>query len=200
MTSDEMKRVIAARLAFEEEFAKQASASEWPRVEASLNRAMAQVIARDFELLEDGRSERAVAHRLAVYLEGEFPAWHVDCEFNRQGDGRASDGQRDRKQVSSEPPLLEESKEGSGVAEVDPDIIVHRRRKRLNLLAIEVKAVTSAGIKRDRVKLRKYLSEPELNYTFAALVLYRIGANFGFLPVERIPHLTAGDSSAPVSD
>jgi hypothetical protein len=39
---------------------------DWSEIKWRVEAAMAKVVERDFELLEDGPSERAVAHRLAV--------------------------------------------------------------------------------------------------------------------------------------
>ena len=30
-------------------------------------------------------NERSLTHKLAEYLQCEFPDWHVDCEYNRHG-------------------------------------------------------------------------------------------------------------------
>jgi hypothetical protein len=122
-------------------------------------------------------------HTIAVYLEHEFPDWHTDCEFNRQGQNRVP------KSVGQILPHLKESKKGSGLARVYPDIIVHRRRKGQNLLAVEVKPSGSKGLKRDTTKLRKYLVEPDLKYTFAALVTYdtRTATFDRVLPLTRMP-------------
>src|SRR5688572_11314444 len=153
---------------------------DWSTIRQRIETALAIVVERDFELLEDGPSERSVAHRLAVYLEDEFRGWHVDCEFNRQGE----EGDRGTKRVSTSPDLPE-SREGQDSVDVTPDIIVHWRRKTRNLLAIEVKPSTSDEIPKDREKLRKYLTDPHLRYAFAVLVTYRNG-RAAFEPIERI--------------
>ena len=44
------------------------------------------LIKNDFYLLEIGTNERSVAHKLAEYLQQEFPNRHVDCEYNRHGE------------------------------------------------------------------------------------------------------------------
>jgi hypothetical protein len=154
----------------------------WDRVERRLNNAIERVMDRDRRLLEDGRSERCVAHRLAVYLEQEFEGfnWHVDCEFNRQG------ANRDPKRVTASP-HLPESRKGTGLADVSPDIIVHQRgADGTNLLIIEVKIAGDKGIPRDEAKLQRYLTEPHLHYTFAALITYRTGSAAGFEPIKPI--------------
>jgi hypothetical protein len=155
--------------------------NDWSVVERLIDAAIAQVVAHDFELLEDGAGERSVAHRLAAYLEQEFPGWHIDCEFNRQGDTEY----RVTKRVNPNPPLLPESRRGQGTADVTPDIIIHRRRTSRNLVAIEVKPSDSADLARDREKLRRYLNAPHLNYAFAVLIKYHNGAS-AFDPMERV--------------
>jgi hypothetical protein len=155
--------------------------NDWSVVEPRISSALEQVIAYDFQLLEDRAGERSVAHRLAVYLEREFPGWHVDCEFNRQGET----GDRGPKCVSPSLPHLPESRAGQGTADVTPDIIVHQRRSPRNLLAVEVKPSDSADLARDREKLRRYLTEPHLRYAFAILVIYRNGGP-SFDAIERI--------------
>ena len=84
---------------------------ERDEIEVRLARAIARVLDNDRRLLEHGPSERAVAHRLAVYLENEFPGWHTDCEYNRQG------SETDHKQVNLP----------DGKKDADPDIVVHFR-------------------------------------------------------------------------
>src|SRR4051812_41886034 len=82
--------------------------NDWTRVERSLLAAVDQVRSYDFALLEDSTGERSIAHRLAVYLEREFDGWHVDCEFNRQGE----ENERGTKRVAQALPDLPESREG----------------------------------------------------------------------------------------
>jgi len=144
---------LRARLADEERLFNECN--DWDVVLPRLNTAISRMIEHDFELLEDCAGERSIAHRLAVYLEHEFPGWHVDCEFNRQGE----EGERDPKRVSPGLPHLPEFRAGQGTADVTPDVIIHRRRKTWNLLAIEVKPSSSADLPRDRENLRKYLTE-----------------------------------------
>ena len=178
---------LEAQLEREEQFFEEWN--DWGRVERGLMAAIEQVLAYDAALLEDGTGERSIAHRLAVYLEREFDGWHVDCEFNRQGE----QSKRVTKRVAQALPDLPESRDGQGTADVTPDIIVHWRRKTRNLLAIEVKPSDSKEIPKDRAKLQQYLSEPHLKYAFAVLVTYRNG-RAEFLPIERIPDAKRGDS------
>lgn len=108
--------------------------SSWEAVKKQIDIALATVLERDRELLVEGASERAIAHRIAVYLESYYshPDWNVDCEYNRMGD------KRDPKQVTATKSLP--ASKGSKGARVFPDVIVHRRGPAgPNLVAIEVK-------------------------------------------------------------
>ncbi len=129
----------------------------WELVLSRLLRCLDCVADHDGRLLRLGPSERAVAHRLAVYLEQEFPDWCVDCEYNRQGDAG------DRKEVQI----------GGEAGNVDPDIIVHVRGPHgPNLLAIELKpaSATNGDKERDRNKLRGYLAD----HHYGVRRLYRL--------------------------
>ncbi len=44
-----------------------------------------QLLQSDAYLLRVDVNERAIAHRLAIYVQNAFPDWHVDCEYNRDG-------------------------------------------------------------------------------------------------------------------
>ena len=81
----------------------------------------------DSFLLERRVSERSVSHKLAEYLQQQFPDWNVDCEYNLKGLGT--------KQLEG----IQECDEQKKTDRVLPDIIVHRRNTDDNLLVIEVK-------------------------------------------------------------
>jgi hypothetical protein len=127
-------------------------------LQANLQNVRAKFLARDFELLSFRAHERTVAHRIAVYLEEEFPNWHVDCEYNRQGIG-------------------EDPKDDWVGRRRFPDIIVHQRGLADNLLVIEAKpAWASTKCKEvDRKKLRAIAKK--YGYKFAYVLSYSSGAN-----------------------
>ena len=121
--------------------------------------AVNKLLRDDAFLLSKDAHERSITHRLAVYLEDEFPDWNVDCEYNRDG--------HDPKRVGFEAGKQDESKgEGSLVY---PDIIVHHRGQRDNLLVVEVKS-KSGGDKRDKHKLCAYKSG--LGYSHALFLRF----------------------------
>lgn len=112
-----------------------------PQIEERVLQALDMVYARDGMLLQGDSSEWSIAHRLAVYIEGQFPGWNVDCEFNRQG------------------PKGEVKRQAGGNS-VRPDIIVHHRgrpEREHNLLAIELKKGSSEP---DQGKAREYTAPP----------------------------------------
>jgi hypothetical protein len=146
---------------------------EWERIRQRLQRCIDRLIDQDWRLLELGPSERAVMHRLAVYIGQEFPTWHVDCEYNRQGE------EGKRKQI-----ILES---GADSSDADPDIIVHVRGSNgPNLLAIELKPTSSTADEKekDRKKLKAYLGQHE--YDHAVFILYGCKGDVGFHDMERI--------------
>ena len=58
------------------------------RMQAALDKlvgALQDFYARETHLLERDLGERALTHRLAVSLEGHFPEWNIDCDYNRLG-------------------------------------------------------------------------------------------------------------------
>ena len=76
--------------------------------------AVEELLTRDRLLFVHRVGERSISHRLAVYLEAQFPGWDVGCEYDRDGDVR--------KMIPK----------GSGndddeCSAVLPDIIVHHR-------------------------------------------------------------------------
>ena len=93
-------------------------------------------------------------------LAARFPSWDVDCEYDR---------------------LLEEAKKlrlRGEIARVIPDIIVHRRNTKNNLLVIEAKKDNDPrGMGADREKLREF--RRQLHYRHAVFLRFRTGENPG---------------------
>src|SRR5437667_909608 len=134
-----------------------------------------------------GASERAVAHRLAVYLEAAVPeqiakelCLSVDCEFNRHlGLGKVhtipdelvdivEDAKRKAKPVSDDDSFYFFS--------VAPDIILHQRGiDDNNLLVVELKKDSNPEIPEyDNLKLKCFTErEPGYEYCVGAKVTAR---------------------------
>ena len=109
-------------------------------------------IEKEAYLIEKDVSERAIAHKLAEYLQKEFQDYNVDCEYNRKYDEvkLRSDGER-------------------GFV---PDIIVHKRGEDENLMIIELKK-TGRRKNEEKERLKEAIKNP-LKYCLGVYVELRM--------------------------
>ena len=107
-------------------------------IDEKLKSSLDLLYQHDSHLLKEDLDEISISHRLALYLQQKFDAWHVDCEYNRN--------LGDTKRIDNKP--------------VRPDIIIHRRGTTDNLIAIEIKKLSSnpADDNDDKKKLEGYKS------------------------------------------
>jgi hypothetical protein len=136
-------------------------------MQAELNkvvRALGEFYMREAYLFEQDLGERTLTHRLAVHLEKQFPAWDIDCDYDRLGERTL---RLPRGTIVSTDDHLGKS--------IYPDIVVHQRRIPDNLLAIEIrKAVNHQPPEHDQHKLRA-LTDPHLWFAFRAGVYLVLG-------------------------
>ena len=133
-------------------------------------RAFGHFIKKERYLLSVEANERSLTHRLAIYIEKEFPDFNVDCEYNRNGmEPKRLDSFK--RQVDSD--------DIQGVT-VYPDIIVHRRGPGNNLVVIEAKTSknqqacqNNGNCHCDRCKLRAY--KKDIGYQHAFFVIFPVG-------------------------
>jgi len=124
----------------------------------------------DIFLLEKDVGERAISHRLGLYLQSEFREMNVDCEYNRKG-SKIDPKRFDPKKIKSRP--------------VYPDIIVHRRGDDSNnILAVEVKKQGKQGIEYDEIKLKHFTSNGH-KYRFGLLLIFYTKKNSKNRPILR---------------
>jgi hypothetical protein len=117
--------------------------------------ALGELYAREGFLFEKDLGERALTHRLAVYLERQFPGWQVDCDYDRLGERTL---RMPKGSIVSTDDHLGKS--------VYPDIVVHQRAIPENLLAVEVrKASNHQPPEHDRHKLRA-MTDPHLWFAY----------------------------------
>ena len=100
-------------------------------VHAAVDAAIDLLCASDQHLLDADASERSLSHRLAVHLIPKFQHYEIDCEYNR-------DGFSVKKLMLSERGVKDDELDA---VTVFPDIIVHKRQTRANLLVIEAKKI-----------------------------------------------------------
>ncbi len=126
-----------------------------------LERAIANLFAEDAYLLSVNCSERAIAFRLAHYMQILLIDWNVDAEYNRMGDGPKKVAWKD------EPDL------------VLPDVIVHKRGALgPNKLAIEIKKDSNPEPKGDDLaKLLAYRTDRDFLYENALFIRFGTGQN-----------------------
>lgn len=102
------------------------------------------------KLLENKVNEPTMSHRIAVYLEGKFPGYSVDCEYNKFGNDPKQDIY---KKV------------------IRPDIIIHIRgdKTNKNIVLIEIKL---AGKESEKSKsdIRKIKNCSNLNYSLGVFI------------------------------
>jgi len=130
-------------------------------------------------------SERAIAHRLAYYLERELRRKSivrddaritVDCEYNRH-----LDGSKEHRIPRDLVRIVEKAKrtvtratddENYYVFSIAPDIVVHRRgTDKYNLLVVEVKKTTNRECEKyDQLKLECFTGTGAHGYA------YKVGA------------------------
>jgi hypothetical protein len=136
-------------------------------IEKALKKAIDSLIQSDFKLLLFDVNERSISHKLANYLEEHFNGWNVDCEYNRNG--------CDSKRLNIEAKNIK-SNDNQGTT-VFPDIIIHRRGIKDNLVVIELKKTTGQDEQYDLCKLKAF--KDQLNYRCAIFIKVRTGKDFG---------------------
>ena len=142
-------------------------------IESFISKMLQDLYELDKFLLANDVTERAITHKMGMYLERHFPnEWDVDCEFNRMGfmeHGSIdyTSGDYFAKTVNLSGTFIpDEDDQGSRVY---PDIIVHKRGTTNNLLIIEVKVKSKGASKsHDYKKLKAYKSY--LKYKFAYFI------------------------------
>lgn len=131
-------------------------------IQAGFSASLDQLFQRDIFLLqtgvrddgsklERGAHERSVAHKLAEYLQQQFPEWNVDCEYNRH---------------------RLEIKTINGSKCAYPDIIVHLRGIKNNILVLELKT-SNEDSSEDLKKLKGFTKAGEYEYQLGVFLRLR---------------------------
>lgn len=140
-------------------------------VHKRIDQAIAQLLENDYYLLQIDANERAISHRLGMYLQLLFTDWHVDCEYNRNLD--------QPKRLEQYEEFFDEKQRVWSIAEKDPitvfpDIIIHERRTSNNLLVVEMKKTTSrVSSDFDYMKLREFKNQYGYPYALFLILITR---------------------------
>lgn len=122
-------------------------------VKKHVNKALKQLLEKDIFLLQNNLNERTISHKLAEYLQDEFPDWNVDCEYNRKFE----------KIKKLHPETIKS--DDTDAKTVYPDIIIHHRNTDDNLLIIEIKKNASESDKQNDVdKITGFIEEYKYSY------------------------------------
>lgn len=141
-------------------------------IESRLQRAIRTLLRKDRLLLKLDANERSITHKLAQYIQRAFPGWQVDCEYNRDG--------HDCKTLDL-PVEHNLSSNDTETHTVFPDIIVHHRNTKDNLVALEAKKSTSrVSDDCDNRKLKAF--KDQLGYKYAVFVRINTGNERHQLP------------------
>ena len=135
-------------------------------IKQKIIQAYKKLLRHDVYLLQVTANERSITHKFAEYLQREFPSYNVDCEYNRTGiDSKTLDILKS--ELKKEVPLDDQD-----ATTVFPDIIVHHRGTKNNLLVIEAKKNVKDDPK-DKIKLKAY--KDQLAYQYAYAVTFPTG-------------------------
>lgn len=138
-------------------------------IENRLTNALKRLYYYDSQIIDNNSNERSITHRLAVHLGTVFFEWDVDVEYNRNLNDIKAFNEQAMKVLEAADDKMDFL---TGVKMVYPDIIVHKRGTRNNLLAIEVKKMsTSERLEQyDVNKIKGYIIEESLNYKYVAFI------------------------------
>ena len=100
---------------------------EHEEIKKKVNIAIDLLFKNDSFILEINANERSISHKLAEYIQTQFPEWHIDCEYNRKV--------KETKRLED----IAECSEQRTTDRILPDIIVHHRSVDDNELVIEIK-------------------------------------------------------------
>lgn len=126
-------------------------------VAVAVELAIDDLLSKDALLFDNAGTERPIAHRLALHLTPWFEGYDVDCDYGRMG--------ADSKRLDVD-----------DFGQIYPDIIVHRRGIKFNLLAVEVKVSSNRETKvRDCRKLHRLRTDPRFEYEHALFIRFGVG-------------------------
>ena len=114
---------------------------------------------KDNFLLKEDVNERSITHKLAEYIQQQFPNWNVDCEYNKIG------------VIIKKLHGIRECSNNRSTDKVYPDIIIHKRNQTENLVVIAVKKGVN-GQECDKQKLIMFTSEEDYKYFLGLFIIF----------------------------
>jgi hypothetical protein len=124
------------------------------QIKSKILKCINLLLKHDLFLLKNDAQERSITHKLAEYIQQEFLEWHVDCEYNKN---------------------LDKTKIRENDSRFTPDIIVHIRDTKNNLLIIEVKKSTGQDNDEDNRLKEATKSNSKFNYRLGLFIMFYTG-------------------------
>lgn len=139
-------------------------------IKEKIDRVIELILTKDRKLFELNSSERSISNKFATYLYPEFPEWEIDCEYNRYMN------------------TIKKLKKKGKDEQIYPDIIIHQRESKKNLLVIEIKksppySLTNQKVKEDLERLQKMTSDKKYKYQFGLFILFFVKEYTGKNPI-----------------
>ena len=133
-------------------------------VKRAVNEALRRFYLNDRYLIDKDVNERSLTFRLGFYLQQIFSGWDVDCEFNRNC------------VVGNDPKRVHGWRNGDrSMKNIFPDIIIHRRGTKCNLLVIEAKKknAETQDKRDDTAKVGACIEEETLCYRYGLFLEFK---------------------------
>jgi len=128
-------------------------------------KAKNEFLEKEKTIIKNDTNERTLTQRLAFYLELQlrknikYENYSVDCEYNRK--------EEDIKRLKFG--------KNTDKKEIYPDIIVHQRKIKNNLIAIEMKKTTSRNTdKRKDIEKLEALTDRKNNYHYTLGIYFEL--------------------------
>lgn len=146
----------------------QNQSDELQKIKKGVINSIQKLLAKDKILLSLDVNERSITHKLAEYLQNEFPNFNVDCEYNRFYDeGKKLELPRELGDLIDFSDINWDDLEAKTIF---PDIIIHKRNTNVNYLVIELKKWTNRSSRmNDEIKLKAFTTKP-FSYEFGMFI------------------------------
>lgn len=134
---------------------------ERAEIQKLIEMSLEEFFKNEQDLIDIDANERSISFKIASIIQKQVPSvWNVDCEYNRDGN--------DTKLLGI--PIENTKTDDTKGRTVYPDIIIHKRRKKENLLIIEIKK-SGIDYEKDLKKIKAFLSSDKYSYKFGLMLI-----------------------------
>lgn len=133
---------------------------KFEEIKDAIKKSLYEFFEKEQDLIDRDVNERSISYKIAEYITPKFSNWNVDCEYNRDMENTKLLG------LSLEDIKTDDLK-GSTVY---PDIIIHKRGTKKNLLVIEIKK-SGLPYDKDIKKINAFLKSDKYSYKFGLMLI-----------------------------